>query len=74
MVQPGDIVVGDGDGVVVVPRADAARALVELRQIQAYEQERMDDIARGDLIPGWVDKVLAERGAVFVDDEGRPSR
>jgi regulator of RNase E activity RraA len=74
VVQPGDIVVGDGDGVVVVPQGEAARALVALRQVQAYEQERMDGINRGELIPAWVDKLLAERGAVLFDDDGRPSR
>ncbi|MGH2355287.1 MAG: RraA family protein [Chloroflexota bacterium] len=63
VVHPGDILVGDGDGVVVVPRVDAETALAELRRIQAYEQERMAAIARGDLIPAWVDTLLAERGA-----------
>jgi regulator of RNase E activity RraA len=63
VVQPGDILVGDGDGVVVVPRQDAARALEELRRVQAYERERMARISRGDHIPAWVDKLLAERGA-----------
>lgn len=71
VVAPGDILVGDGDGVVVVPRADAAAALAELRRIQSYEAERLAAIARGDLIPAWVDRLLAERGATVVD--ARPS-
>src|SRR5918997_5060226 len=47
VVQPGDILIGDGDGVVVVPREDAAIALVELERIRTYEAERLDAITRG---------------------------
>ncbi len=72
VVQPGDILVGDGDGVVVVPRADAEAALGELRRIQAYEGERLAAIARGELIPAWVDRLLAERGATFVGEPTAP--
>lgn len=67
VVQPGDILVGDGDGVVVVPQADAAAALVELGRIREYEAERLAAIERGDLFPAWVDRLLAERGAAPVD-------
>jgi regulator of RNase E activity RraA len=70
VVHPGDILVGDGDGIVVVPRADAPAALAALRRIRAYEQERMAQIAGGDLIPAWVDRLLAERGASTTN--GRP--
>ena len=72
VIQPGDILVGDGDGVVVVPRADAEAALGELRRIQAYEGERLAAIARGELIPAWVDRLLAERGATFVGEPTAP--
>ncbi|MDQ3700845.1 MAG: RraA family protein [Chloroflexota bacterium] len=65
VVQPGDIIVGDDDGVVVVPRAEAAAALAALRKIQEYERERSAQLDRGELIPSWVDKLLAERGAVL---------
>lgn len=66
-VEPGDVVVGDGDGVVVVPRREAEAALVELRRVQRYEHDRMAAIGRGELIPGWVDRLLDERGAEIVD-------
>lgn len=65
VIHPGDILVGDADGVAVIPRADAEMALTELRKVQAYEQERMQGIERGDYIPSWVDKLLAERGAII---------
>lgn len=53
----------------VVPHQEAERALIELGRVQAYEQERMAQIARGEHIPAWVDRipVLAERGAQIRD-------
>jgi len=74
VVQPGDILVGDGDGVVVVPRGDAPTALAGLERIRAYEAEMLAAIARGDLIPAWVDRLLAERGAHAADATAEPSR
>lgn len=62
VVEAGDIVVGDEDGVVVVPLADGravALALAAVRQKEASMQANLD---AGQLIPGWVDKRLAELG------------
>jgi regulator of RNase E activity RraA len=36
----GDLVLGDGDGVVVVPRADAGPVLAQALLIRAWEDER----------------------------------
>ena len=47
VVAPGDIVVGDDDGVVVVPQAEAAATLVN-----AAERERMEDELREKLRSG----------------------
>jgi regulator of RNase E activity RraA len=53
VVHPGDILVGDRDGVVVVPRHDAAAALSELERIRSYETQQLEAIARGDFFhPG----------------------
>jgi regulator of RNase E activity RraA len=65
VVHPGDILVGDPDGVVVVPRHDAAAALTELERIRAYEMERLQAIARGEFFPSGLDQRLVQRGAVF---------
>ena len=58
-----DSLVGDADAIVVVPRHQAGSAVLELQNIRTYEQERMVQIARGEHIPAWVDRVLSERGA-----------
>lgn len=71
VVHPGDILVGDGDGVVVVPRNQAAAALKELERIRTYEAQRLEAIARGEFFPANLDELLSERGALFVAREDR---
>lgn len=61
-VHPGDLVVGDVDGVVVIPRAqvDAVLDAAELK-VQA-EQQRLAEIAQGDLVSPWLNDALAQAG------------
>jgi regulator of RNase E activity RraA len=46
-VQPGDLVVGDGDGVVVVPPGIAVEVLAD-----ASEQERQEEFVAGRVAAG----------------------
>lgn len=46
LVHPGDIVVGDADGVVVVPRAQAADVLAAAQQIEETEGRMAEAIGR----------------------------
>ena len=48
VVNPYDIVVGDADGVTVVPALQAEEALVAVAQVAAAEQEWMDRIRTGE--------------------------
>ena len=66
-VRPGDIVVGDGDGVVVIPREDWEEVLSAAAKIVEKENQTVANIQAGRLIPDWVAKTLAERGCTFVD-------
>ncbi len=64
VVHPGDLVVGDADGVVIVARHDAA-ALVEAgKKKVADEQKRLADIHAGKLKPGWLDEALRTAGVL----------
>jgi len=64
-VSPGDLVVGDADGVVVVEREKAASLLPLAAKKVADEGKRMDDIlARRALKPGWLDAALRAAGVL----------
>ena len=54
--------VGDRDGVVVVPRHDAAAVLIALERIRSYETARLEAIAAAISSPG-LDRLLVDRGA-----------
>jgi regulator of RNase E activity RraA len=62
VVHPGDIVVGDGNGVVVVPREHAEDVLEQLRARAALESEYHAAVVRGDFSNAWVDVILADAG------------
>ncbi|NMB15825.1 MAG: RraA family protein [Firmicutes bacterium] len=46
-VHPGDIIVGDADGIVVAPSAKLAEVMVQVRDIDALEKEQEEAIAQG---------------------------
>lgn len=49
-VRPGDIIVGDGDGVVVVPTEEAADVLAKARAVMAKEQQTRERLAKGEYL------------------------
>ena len=61
-VNPGDIVVGDADGVVAVPLAMAERVLASAKAIRDKETVVMQDIDAGTLDRTWVDDTLRRKG------------
>lgn len=65
VVHPGDLIVGDLNGVVVVPRELAATLLQRLNERVAAETSYTDAVARGDFSNGWVDALLEESGVVL---------
>ena len=60
--QPGDIVVADEDGVVVVPRVHAERVISALADVQAKEDALEERMARGEITTLWDRARYAERG------------
>jgi RraA family protein len=64
-INPGDLVVGDADGVVVVEREKAASLLPLAAKKVADETKRLDDIkAKRALKPGWLDASLRAAGVL----------
>lgn len=66
-VLPGDIVVGDANGVAVVPRADAEAILSRAKAIAAYEVKKIKEIHEGHLIPESVNIALQQKGCEIID-------
>lgn len=64
-VSPGDLLVGDADGVTVIERAKAAAMLPLAAQKVAAETKRIADIrSRKALRPGWLDGALRTAGVI----------
>lgn len=62
VVHPGDIVVGDLNGVVIVPRVIAEELLERLVAQTASEADYVAAIARGEFSNEWVDRLLDQSG------------
>lgn len=62
VVQPGDIIVGDADGVVVINPRDAASVLEKASAKSRDEQQTLVDIEDGTWSRAWVDATLAAKG------------
>ncbi|MFJ3045442.1 RraA family protein [Herbaspirillum chlorophenolicum] len=64
-VQPGDLIVGDADGVVVVEREKAPTLLAAAARKVQDETKRLTEIRTGGpLRPGWLDSALRKAGAL----------
>src|SRR5947207_9632460 len=61
-VNPGDIIVGDADGLVAVPLEWAERVLASAKSILEKETKAMKEIVGGTVDRAWVDKALKEKG------------
>lgn len=61
-VSPGDIIVGDDDGVVVIPRDEARVILEKALELAAKEEETMRSIGQGLWERSWVDETLKKKG------------
>jgi regulator of RNase E activity RraA len=65
VIEPGDIMIGDSDGVLSVPRSDAAEILMNTQAKQDAETKQMQAIAEGKNDRSWVDAALKKFGCTF---------
>jgi 4-hydroxy-4-methyl-2-oxoglutarate aldolase len=66
-VNPGDVVMGDQDGVVVVAREALEGVVAALAEVKAKEDKMEKLVAGGARLPPGLDQVIAEKGIRFLD-------
>ncbi|WP_029032321.1 RraA family protein [Salinarimonas rosea] len=65
VIEPGDLVIGDGDGVLCVPFDQAQAILAATEAKQAAEAVEIAAIAEGTNDRSWVDAALAAKGCTI---------
>jgi 4-hydroxy-4-methyl-2-oxoglutarate aldolase len=66
-IAAGDLLVGDIDGVVVVPRANIGALRMELEAIAEKERNMEAAVSSGAKYPGWLDDVLKSDRVRYID-------
>ena len=61
-VSPGDLVIGDVDGVVVIPHDEVEAVLDSADKKLAAEKQRIDEINAGLLVSPWLNDALRQAG------------
>ncbi len=76
VVNPGDLIVGDAMGVVVVPQAIAAELLERLKAHEANNASYFEAVKKGHFSNAWVDQILTalECPMVRVDQPAAPEQ
>jgi RraA family protein len=72
VVNPGDIVVGDAMGVVIVPQGIAEELLMRLREYEAANASYFESVKNGNFSNAWVDNILVELECPMVRDTSAP--
>jgi regulator of RNase E activity RraA len=62
--MPGDIIIGDADGIVVVPREEAETVLDLVTALVQREQKRIAEINAGELFKAEINDTLKKKGVL----------
>jgi 4-hydroxy-4-methyl-2-oxoglutarate aldolase len=65
-IESGDVVVGDRNGVVVVPRLSVPDVLSELEKVKKKEKEMDEAVAAGAKYPAWITDYLAKNPMIEI--------
>jgi 4-hydroxy-4-methyl-2-oxoglutarate aldolase len=66
-IDPGDVLIGDRDGVVAVPRSRLDEVIAGLDDVRRKEQETGLRIAAGATMPDWVDALIGSSRTRLLD-------
>lgn len=64
VVRPGDIVIGDGDGLLAIAPEEAEDIAARVEAIQRVEADALQAIAEGRADRSWVERTLREKGVL----------
>ncbi len=67
IVDAGDILVGDQDGVVVVPRNKAGAVAENLKAVLAKEKQMDANVKAGKRLPDWMEEIKKDKGVRYID-------
>jgi regulator of RNase E activity RraA len=67
-VCPGDIILADADGVIVIPRQDAAGLLEKAKEYSKFDASKLEEAKNGTSKRGWVAEALAKKNVEIIDD------
>jgi 4-hydroxy-4-methyl-2-oxoglutarate aldolase len=68
VIRAGDVLVGDGDGVVVVPQETLRKVLDELAAVTLKEGKMEAAIRAGQKVPAWLPETLRAKGVRYIDE------
>ena len=64
VILPGDIVIGDAEGVVVIPQPDAGEVLKLVIALKNREEKRIEEISGGQIFKAEIDDTLRSKGVI----------
>ena len=67
VIQPGDMIVGDGDGVVVISRGDIDKVISSIEAVRKREAELESKIEKGLCYAAWVYDYLQSNRTKYLD-------
>ena len=69
VVNPGDVTVGDTDGLVFVPPEDAEYLAEQTKKKNMQETETMRQVDDGTIDRNWVDEMLKQKGSQWMETQ-----
>lgn len=67
VVQPGDIILGDRDGVIVISKEDAPNLIDQAEKNAETDSAKVQKASSGSADRSWVDRTLESKDVAFID-------